>query len=192
MCMQLSIVMTQFSTVTKDREKTSLFPLTLTSRTLRDAFPLHSASPRAPLKFSLGYWRLHLYPLRESHLFVFSPSPGPGSSCRPMKSQFRKLISPKYLWEVLFWDSGQLGYLCSWKWYLLVALDTYFSGSHLPDSLLFSYRTVYFGLQQEGPSLLQVCFPILCLHSFIVLKTESKYALLAARTVLGPSPSTSS
>lgn len=197
MCVQLSTIMTQSSTVTKDRKKMSMFPLTPKSGT-DSGMPSHRILPvhRLPCQAFHRFPRsaASVYFLQQSH-GLSSPSTVPGSSCRyngPTEDQqLRKLISPEYFWEALSWESGQLGYLYSWKWYLLVGLDAYFSGSHLPGSLLFGYKTVYLGLGQEGPSLLQVCFPVLCLHSFILLKTESKYAIPAARTARAPSPSTS-
>lgn len=38
-------------------------------------------------------------------------------------------------------------------------------------------RTVCFGLQSDGHALLQVCFLVLSLHSFILLKPKNKCAL---------------
>lgn len=90
-----------------------------------------------------------------------------------------------------FRDSGQLNCLHSWTWYLLAALHTHFSASHLPGSLLFSYKDCLPWLTSCGvlPSLnVLLSAPP---HSFILLETEGKWAVLATRLDLGSSLTTS-
>lgn len=189
------------STVMKDRKKTSMFPLTLNHTQTQGRLPTaFCQSTGSPARLSLGHGRLHFYPSESpSACFLqhkcdlFSPSNVSGSSCRhdrPVNGRFKKPISPKQLWEVLFETQGNstISIAENGTWWLhftptppvLACQEVYFSVT----------RTVYLGLQPEGHSLLQVCFLVLCLHSFI-LETEGKCAIPAARTALGPSPTIS-
>lgn len=106
-CTQLSTVMTQFSTVMKDRKKTSMFPLTLNHTQTQGRLPTaFCQSPGPPARLSLGHGRLHFYPSESpSACFLqhkrdlFFPSAVSGSCCsrqdRPIPGWFKKPIPPK-------------------------------------------------------------------------------------------------
>lgn len=72
--------------------------------------------------------------------------------------------------------------------HFLVLLQTHFSSSLLPEVFL-SYKDCLLWLAVWWARPLQVCFPVLRLHSLILLKPKGKYVLQQqASTVQGPSP----
>lgn len=125
---------------------------------------------------------------------LFSPSAIFRYSCRhdrPVKGWFKQLISPNS--SERFLSGLRLTQLS-------VSLKNGTCWLHFtPTSPVLSFqevyfsvtRTVYFGLQADGHSLLQECSPVLSLHSFTLLKSEDKCAIPPARTVLGPLPTPS-
>lgn len=142
---------------------------------------------------SLGYW-LHVYPLQKPHPCAFS---NPNMTSSPQAPSLFQLLAqqatdfPQTAVRSSFQDSRQFSYLCGWKWYLLVVLHTHFSGSLLPGSLFFSYKDCLPWLQPHGHALLQVCFPGLGLHSFLLPKSEDKCAKSVAKTAQSPLPTPS-
>lgn len=157
-------------------------------RRLRDIFlpPFCQFTGSPP---SLGYW-LHVYPLQKLHPCAFS---SPNMTSSPQAASLFQLLAqkptdfPQRAVRSSFQDSRQF----SWKWYSPVVLHTHFSGSLLPGSLFFSYKDCLPWLQSHGHALLQVCFPGLGLHSFLLLKSEDKCAKSVAKTAQIPLPTPS-
>lgn len=190
------------STVMKDRKKTSMFPLTLNHTQTQGRLPTaFCQSTGSPARLSLGHGRLHFYPSESpsacfsSTNVTFSPqamSLGPavgttGQSMASLRNPFPPNSSGRFFLRLRAIHRS-ISIAENGTWWLhftptppvLSCQEVYFSVT----------RTVYLGLQPEGHSLLQVCFLVLCLHSFI-LETEGKCAFPAARTALGPSPAIS-
>lgn len=191
----------QFSTVTEGRVYVSIISklhtclLADSRKHAHCTLPVHWLPHKAPL----DHWWLGLYPsespicsLPLAKCDLFSPSTNSGSRCKhdsPWGSGSRTDFPPVALWGS-FQASEQHSYLYSWKWYLLLALHTLFSGSCLPESLLFSYKNCLPWLMSWGalPSFRSVSQYSAFIH---LLKTEGKCATPAARIALGSSPTTS-